>query len=259
MMTMMTKTSRRRFAALLLVVAAGLPSGCALVADLGSDHAPDTVPDLAEARFGDPARIDNPFFPLAPGTTRVFRSDTEAGPEEIVVEVLADTRVVAGVVCRVVRDRVYLNGVLIEDTLDWYAQDDAGNVWYMGEDVSNYNYGSDGQLIDITTEGAWEAQQDVLGAGRIALPGLIMPADPRPGMLYHQEYYLGEAEDMAEIVGVDVPVTLADGASYTCLQTRDFTPLEPGVNTFKYYAPGVGVVLEVAVESGERVELAATP
>jgi hypothetical protein len=160
-----------------------------------------------------------------------------------------------GVTCRVVRDQVFLDNDPIEDTRDWFAQDDDGNVWYMGEDVDNYNYDDEGELIDVTHEGAWETGRDVAGTGTIASPGHQMKASPAPGQTYHQEYYEGEAEDMGEVVALNVPVTLGDGSSYTCLQTRDFTPLEPDVNEYKYYAPGIGLVLEEVVGGDERVEL----
>jgi hypothetical protein len=144
---------------------------------------------------------------------------------------------------------------LIEDTRDWHALDDAGNVWYMGEAVDNYNYDDQGRLIDVTHEGAWEAGKDVANLGTIAQPGYIMKANPMPGEVYHQEFYRGEAEDMGEVAALNVSVTLANGMTYSCLQTRDFTPLEPDVNEYKYYAPAVGLVLEETVGGGERVEL----
>jgi len=150
---------------------------------------------------------------------------------------------------------VFLDDVLIEDTYDWYAQDDAGNVWYMGEQVDNCNYDDEGMLLNITHEGDWEAGQDVAGLGTIPWPGYLMKASPMPGDTYHQEYYPGEAEDMAEVVALNVAVTLADDTMYSCLKTRDFTPLDPESNEYKYYASGVGLVLEEAVAGGERVEL----
>src|SRR3990170_8083774 len=148
-----------------------LGTGCDLFECLGlkppaeDDTAPETVPDFHEARFTHPTQIDNPFFPLVPGTTRTYAAETEDGTERIVVEVLDDTRDVMGVTCRVVRDRVFLDDVLIEDTHDWYAQDDAGNVWYMGEQVDNHNYDDEGMLLNITHEGEWEAGKDVAGLG----------------------------------------------------------------------------------------------
>ncbi|MEP0847085.1 MAG: hypothetical protein HRF50_09730 [Phycisphaerae bacterium] len=234
--------------------AAGLACGCAL-APGGDETIPDTVPDFAAAAFSNPTQIDNVYFPLAPGTTRTYTAETADGTERVVIEVLDETREVQGVTCRVVRDRVYLDDVLVEDTRDWFAQDDAGNVWYMGEQVDNYNYDDDGNLVNITHEGAWEAGGDVSGLGVAARPGFQMPASLRAGDVYHQEYYAGEAEDQAEVVSLSATVTLADGSSYVCLQTRDFTALDASANEFKYYAPGVGLVLEAPVAGGERVEL----
>jgi hypothetical protein len=220
------------------------------------DATPDTVPDFAKARFTSPTRVDNPFFPLSPGTTWTYSGETEDGTERTVVEVLDETREVAGVTARVVRERVFLDDVLIEDTRDWYAQDDDGNVWYLGEEVDNYNYNDEGSLIDITHEGAWETGLDIAGVGRNALPGFQMKATPAAGDVYHQEYYAGEAEDMGEVVALDVEVLLGNGATYRCLQTRDSNPLDPeAVDEFKYYAPNVGLVLEEPVDGGERIEL----
>jgi hypothetical protein len=215
---------------------------------------PDTVPDFSSAKFSNPTKIDNPYFPLTPGARLTYRAVGGGADEEIIVEVLDETRDVAGVECRVVRDRVFVDGLLIEDTFDWYAQDDAGNVWYMGEDVTDYSYDESGALIGAGNPGAWETGKDVAGVGAIARPGYIMPAAPRAGARYHQEYYPGEAEDYGEVVGVDVPVTLGDSTSYTTVKTRDQSSLDPTIDSFKYYAPGVGVVLEEGPD-GERVEL----
>lgn len=216
---------------------------------------PSTVPAFSAATFSDSTRIDNSYFPLTPGTIRTYLANTPDGVEKTVIEVLSDTRRVNGVACRVVRDRVYIDDVLVEDTRDFFAQDDDGNVWYMGEAVDNYEYDAGGQLLDVTHDGSWEAGRDVARAGSKARPGIQMWAAPEVGRQYHQEYYPGEAEDMGEIVALSVKVTLADGASYDCLQTRDFSPLEPALNEFKYYAPGVGLVLEEAIAGGERAEL----
>lgn len=228
-----------------------LVGGCPLT---GGSTVPATVPDFGAARFSDPTRIDNPLFPVAPGGARTYRADTADGPEETLIEMLSQTRVLMGVSCCSVRDRVFRNGILIEDTTDYYAQDDLGNVWYMGEVVDNYNYDSAGMLIDITHEGAWLAGEDVAGLGVLGIPGYQMLAAPRPGDAYHQEYYRGAAEDTAAIVAVEVTVTLADGSTYQCVQTRDENPLDSGVG-FKYYAPGIGVVLETAPDGSERSEL----
>ena len=136
---------------------------------------------------------------------------------------------------------------MIEDTYDWYAQDQDGNVWYLGEDVKDYE---DGQVV--STAGSWEAGVDG------AQPGIIMQAQPRVGLTYQQEYYEGEAEDAAEILSVDERVTIPYGTFDQVLKTRDFTPLEPDVEEEKYYAQGVGSVLAVTVKGGSaRLELVA--
>lgn len=221
----------------------------------GNQSVPQTVPEFDAARFSNAAVVDNPLFPLVVGATLTYGSQTANGLERVVSEVLDETRSVEGVPCRVVRVREYVDDVLVEDTRDWYAQDDEGNVWYMGEDVDNYNYDDAGAFIDITHEGAWEAGKDVAGLGTIARPGYIMRAAPTAGDAYHQEYYVGDAEDEAVVVATNVALTLSNGMSYNCLQTREFTRLEPDLNEYKYYAPGVGLVKEEHVGGSEMIEL----
>ena len=248
---MMMPFNRKSSVLVLLASLLAAGPGCTLVPQI-----PDTVPDFEAATFSNPTQIDNNFLPLEPATVRTYRAETADGTERTVVEVLDETKVVYGVTVRVVRDRVYLNDVLVEDTHDWFAQDDDGNVWYMGEEVDNYEYDVDGNPLPLNHDGAWEAGKDVAGVGEIARPGHVMKASPMVGDLYHQEYYPGEAEDMGEVVALNVSVTLADGTTYTgCLQTRDFTRLEPGVAEHKYYAPGIGLVVEEKVGGGERAEL----
>lgn len=225
------------------------------IKDDSADTTPATVPNFSLAKFSNSTKIDNRYFPLVVGTTWEYSGPTEKGAEHILVEVLDQTRVVSGVTARVVRDRVTIDGVLVEDTHDFYAQDDAGNVWYLGEEVDDYNYDDAGNLIDITHDGAWETGKDVAGVGKIAQPGYNMLAAPTKNATYHQEWYPGEAEDLAEIVGVDVPITLSDGRSFLCLKTRDFSTLDSTINGFKYYAPGVGIVAEESPDGTERVEL----
>ena len=212
----------------------------------------DTMPDISASDFSDPTTIDNIYFPLVPGTTYTYESDTEDGFEETFVEVLNDTREVMGVTCRVVRDRVYLDGLIIEDTHDWYAQDDAGNVWYMGEEVDNYDY-SGGPPV-ITHEGSWEAGEDVHSLGVTAYPGIVMKADPRVGDSYHQEYYEGAAEDIGAVIDSDVTITVAGTVYAGCLKTQDINPFEPDAPEYKYYAPGIGVVLEEVLDEDLVVE-----
>ncbi|NND91550.1 MAG: hypothetical protein HKN42_11870 [Granulosicoccus sp.] len=207
-------------------------------------------PDIDPANFSQPTLINHQYLPLVPGDTYTYQVETDEGVERIVVEVLDDTRLVAGINARVVRDRVYLDDVLIEDTFDWFAQDDEGNIWYLGEEVDNYEYDDNGELVGIDNEGAWEAGVDD------AQPGIVMPAMPRVGDSYRQEYLPGEAEDIGAIVGFDVTVELRDGATYQTLKTRDWNPLdtESGVE-FKYYAADVGLVREEDEEGEEQVDL----
>lgn len=190
--------------------------------------------------------IDNPYFPRIPGTKYVYEGKTQDGLERIEIEILRETRQVMGITATVMRDTVYLNGELIEDTYDWFAQDKAGNVWYLGEDVKNYE---NGQLKD--TAGSWEAGVDG------ALPGIIMYADHAAhiGETYRQEYYQGEAEDMAELLSVSESVTVPYGSFDNVVQTKDYTPLEPGLLEHKYYAQGIGVVKTVNLNTGEEVVL----
>jgi len=209
----------------------------------------DTMPDISASDFSDPTTIDNIYFPLVPGMTYTYESDTEDGFEVNTVAVLGTTREVMGIACVVVHDRVYLDGSLIEETYDWYAQDDDGNVWYMGEDSTDYANG-----VPVSTAGSWEAGEDVDGLGVTAYPGIIMKAEPRVGDSYHQEYYEGAAEDIGAVIDSDVTITVA-GTVYTgCLKTQDWNPLVSDPPEYKYYAPGIGVVLEEVLDEDLEVE-----
>lgn len=183
--------------------------------------------------------VDNPFFPLRPGMRWDYRSKTEDGVETTTVEVANQIRTVMGVPCVVVRDTVRLDGEVIEDTFDWYARDRDGTVWYFGEATKEYE---DGKLV--STKGSWQAGEEG------AQPGIVMPAQPRVGDRYRQEYYRGQAEDMAEVLGVAESVRVPTGSYDGVLRTKDTTPLEPDVLEHKYYARGVGPVLTVDVAGG---------
>lgn len=224
-----------------------------------NDTGDPTEPTFVESSFSQPTEIDNLYQPMVPGTVNIYLAETEDGVETIVVEVLDETRNVIGVTSRVVRDRVFLDELLIEDTHDWFAQDDAGNVWYMGETVINYEYDDEDNLLGTDNEGAWEAGQDVAGVGTLAEPGILIKATPTVGDTYRQEYYPDEAEDMAEVTAVDQALTLADGRSFSgVIEVREWNPLEADSEEFKHYAPGVGLIKEEAVEDAEVVELKAS-
>jgi hypothetical protein len=188
--------------------------------------------------------VTNTYFPLDPGQVYTYTAQTPDGLETVVVTVLAETRQVDGVICTVVRDVVSLDGVLIEDTYDWYAQDNEGNVWYFGEDVSNYE---NGEFQD--KDGSFEAGIDG------ALPGIIMLANPVLELPYRQEYSFNIAEDWGKVVAKDVTVTTPYGTFDNCIKTADWNALEPDAPLeYKYYAPGVGNVKEVE-GTGEVLEL----
>jgi len=176
------------------------------------------------------ATIDNPYFPLPPGT--VWKYDEKAGrySSQDEMTVTAQTRVVMGVRCVVVHDVERANGKVREDTNDWYAQDDAGNVWYFGEDTREYR--SDGK---VDRSGSWEA------GVRGAQPGVIMWADPKPGAPYRQEYLAKVAEDMGQVTAVGVSTTVPYGSFQNCVRTKDWSTLEQGSEK-KWYARGVGCV-----------------
>jgi hypothetical protein len=190
--------------------------------------------------------IDNPFFPLVPNTTYVYVGTTEGSAARDEFAVTDRTKMILGVSCREVRDRGYVDGVLVEDTLDWFAQDKDGNVWYFGEDTKELD--ANGNVI--STEGSWQA--GVNGAQ----PGVVMEADPHVGDTYQQEFSVGVAEDMATVRALNKTVNVPFGKFKDCLETKEFTPLEPGTIDHKFYASGVGLVQSVALRGGrERLEL----
>jgi len=191
--------------------------------------------------------IDNPYFPLIPGTTFVYEggSEEENTPIRNELFVTNETKVVMGVNTTVVKETEYEDGELIEETFDWYAQDKAGNVWYFGEDTREYE---DGEVV--STAGSWEAGVND------SKPGIIMLGDPRVGDAYYQEFSPGEAEDQAEVASLNETVNISYGIFENCLKIREWNPLEPGSEENKYYAPGVGLLLEEEVEGGdEKLEL----
>jgi len=190
--------------------------------------------------------INNPFFPLVPNTTYVYVGTKDGSAARDEFQVTRRTKVIMGVTCREVRDRGFVDGVLAEDTLDWFAQDNHGNVWYFGEDTKEFD--ANGNVI--STEGSWQA--GVNGAQ----PGVVMEADPRVGDTYQQEFSAGVAEDKATVVALNKTVNVPFGSFKDCLETEEFTPLEPGAIEHKFYARGVGFIQSVALRGGrERLEL----
>jgi hypothetical protein len=190
------------------------------------------------------ATIDNPYLPLKPGTTFIYESATDVGLERTEFVVTRNTKVILGVTCIEVRDTVTLNGQVTEDTLDWFAQDRAGNVWYFGENSRRL---ADGLIVSLA--GSWTA--GVAGAK----PGIVMKAHPAVGDFYRQESALGTAEDMAEVVSLNESVTVPFGAFDHCLKTAETTPLAPEDLEHKFYCKGVGLVLTTEVATGTQSRL----
>ena len=188
------------------------------------------------------AGVDNPWFPLRPGTVWTYRTTGDDGSRTDVVTVTHRTRMVAGVPTTVVHDvATDARGKVVEDTSDWYAQDRDGNVWYFGEDTVAY----DGARRDTT--GSWEAGVDGAEAG------LAMPARPRLGDGYVRESGPGVAEDRVEVLSLDERRSVPFGTYDELLQTQDTTPLEPGLVVRTYYARGVGPVFEETVAGGAQI------
>jgi hypothetical protein len=220
----------------------------------GGARAQPILPDFAAATFMPGAPIDNPWRPWIPGTLYTYEGEIEDDGETILetVKVLVtfDTKEILGIPCTVVRDTVFEDDVLIEDTFDWYAQDTDGNVWYMGEFSTEYEYDDEGNVIGVDHGGSWEAGVDG------AQPGFLMEANPLVGDHYYQEYYVSEAEDEAEVLSVDELVSIALGDFDPVLQTLETTALEPDVQEFKYYALGLGNILVEELDDEGEVEFA---
>jgi hypothetical protein len=191
-------------------------------------------------------RIDNPYWPMKPGSRWVYRevNPEDLTVEDVVVKITNRTKKMAnGIEARVVSDRVSEKGVPTEVTSDYYAQDSAGNIWYLGEQTTEYANGK-----PKTTAGSFEAGVDGAQAG------IALPANPKPGLTYRQEYYAGQAEDRGEVVSVDEQVEPPFGHFTHALMTKDTNPLEPRVLEFKFYARGVGPVSTVGVSGGSKIE-----
>jgi hypothetical protein len=239
-------------------------------------------PDIESLNFENPAAIGdsvdpNPYFPLVPGYKWTYKSRDKKDPEEVLetntVEVLDpndESVTIEGIPCAVVHDRVYEGdqsdppdpAALTEDTYDYYAQQDDGTVWYMGE-FSLARQECDEETGELCQglwgdEGSWQAGFEGGKPGIIMYPDTELSDPSFPGTVYRQELYLGEAEDAAEVMSfneAEVTVPLDGGATFgvgdNVLETRDFSPLEPGAGDYKYYAPNIGVILEKAYEDDE--------
>ncbi len=192
------------------------------------------------------ARVDNPWFPLKPGSTYIYVGTKDGKPARDVLRVTHRTVTIDGAPCVIVEDALYLSGRLEERTTDWYTQDSKGNVWYFGEQTSS---GLDKKSKPVTT-GTWKAGVDG------AKPGIYMFGNPLVGHSAQQEFYKGQAEDHFQVLSLRTAVSVPYISSKVALLTKEWTPLEPGVVDHKLYVRGIGTVLEEAVKGGtERLAL----
>lgn len=240
--------SSRKFA----LVAGAAVVGAAGIGGCGSGSPGPATTSLP--RGGDTVHLDpgtfttditNRYWPMHPGDRWVYAS-TDAGgtAQQVEVTVLDETyTVAAGIRARVVHDVAMQDGAVLEDTRDFYAQDGDGNIWYLGEQTTEYPPGG-----APSTEGSWEAGVDGAQAG------IAVPADPRPGVAYRQEYLRGQAEDAAVVLSTSEPVETATGRYTGALLTRETTALEPDVAELKFYVPGVGQVLTLQTSGGSERE-----
>ena len=206
--------------------------------------ATDATHDINREDFT--VRIDNPFFPLPPGTTFIYRGNREGRKQRDEFTVTDRTVVIDGVTCRVVHDKVFMRGVLRENTFDYFAQDRDGNVWYFGEDTEELD--KNGRVV--STVGTWRAGVDG------AQPGVIMEAHPNVNDHYFQEVAAPLAQDEAIVLNLHETLAVPLGKFTNCLVTKEFTQLEPGNIEHKFYARGVGFILGVVVKGGkERLAL----
>lgn len=221
---------------IVLLVALGSLAGCMAMGARDDAYAPAINP----ANFQ--AVVDNPYFPLIPGTRMKVIEKKGDEVSENIVAVTHDTKTILGVPCTVVHDTVSQNGAIEEETYDWYAQDKQGNVWYFGENTLAHKPGG-----HTSNEGSWEA-----GVGG-AQPGIVMPAVFKVGEAYRQEYLAGHAEDMGKVMSANESVTVPAGAYSNCVRTDEWSMLESGTEK-KWYCKGIGFVREVTT-AGEVVEL----
>jgi hypothetical protein len=207
----------------------GSPASSDIIGPRSSESFPPYSLTIDPAVFG--AQISNPYFPLKPGTVLVYDGKRDDVPRRAEVTVTKETKVILGVTCIVVRDVVTSNNALVEKTVDWYAQDQAGNVWYFGEDTAEYENGA-----VTSTAGTWLAGVDG------ALPGIVMEAAPKVGDAYRQEYRPGEAEDYAKVEKLDGTSTVPAGSYKNVVVTEDTDLLDTSKLEHKSYAPGIGFV-----------------
>jgi hypothetical protein len=191
-------------------------------------------------------KITNKYFSLARGQKMTYEAQTSDGLERVEIQITGQTKKVMGIQTLVYHDTVTVDGVLVEDTYDYLAQNKTtGDVWYFGESVDNYNNG-----VLVNHSGSW------LAGVNDAQPGIWVKASPQVSESYQQEYLAGEAEDMVTVISTDETVTIGMGTYTNCLKTYDWTPLNPASRENKYYCPELAtMVLAVDISDNEREEL----
>jgi hypothetical protein len=228
MNTLSFKLSQRCLAAAL--------TAAALAASPAS--AAPTLADFSQATFTPGAPVNHPYFPLLDTMTRVYSGVTEDGKiDQFEFNVVGAGPQIMGVQTITRRDRAFLDGVLHEDTFDHFAQDTAGNVWYLGEDVTNYRYDAAGHLLGTDSKSAWRA--GVNGA----LPGVVMPGLLVLGQNYYQEFAVADAAlDNGTTTGIGITQQLAIGSFNDVVRVFESTELDPTAREVKYYARGFGLI-----------------
>jgi hypothetical protein len=221
---------------------AALVAAAAFVAALGHGTAAVSAPSCPKPpalprNFA--GQVDNPYLPLQPGTTLSYRGKLDGKSATDVFSVTNRTKVILGVATTVVHDQVFVKRQLVEDTEDWFAQDEDGNVWYFGEDTKELENG-----VVVSTQGSWQAGVDNARAG------IFMPAQPKVGQAFKQEDAKNVAEDCFEIVDLNATVRTPFVSSNQALKTEEFSLLEPDVLDNKYYVRDIGLVREQTVQGG---------
>ena len=202
------------------------------------------TPAFDKSNFHNPLKIDNKYFSFKPGTIMIYNgTDEEGKPDRDVITATNDTKEIQGIPTLAVNDTEWVEGKLVETTNDWYAQDDKGNVWYMGEDTTDFTNKKNPH------EGSWQA--GVKGGKG----GIIMLAEPKVGVTYDQELAKGVAEDKATVLSLNNNLTVPYGSFSNVLKTKEFSPLEPDVSENKYYAANAGDLKEKTKGSKEGIEL----
>ncbi len=235
-------------AALAAIIPLASGSGFAQTTTTGATSRPVKIdlppynPVIDPTKFS--AKITNKYYPLTPGTVFIYEGTRDGVARRAEHTVTSETRNIMGVDCIVVRDVAVSNSEIVEKTVDWYAQDSDGNVWYFGEDTAEYKNGK-----VTSTHGTWMAGVDG------ALPGIIMQASPKLGEGYRQEYRPGVAEDYAKVVGINATTEGPMGKYENVVVTEDTDLLDVNKFEHKSFAPGVGFIGSSGLVNGHQEEI----